>query len=152
MKISNTLVNDTSEGIIAFSKQLKDDIINWNRYSKVPSSMKTDANKFQSMLNDFFLKHYDEWRHFLEDKDLEDETINTWKELEEFLEGISDSEGFELLKLFRDIQLASGQLNIRMSEDYPGALEAVTTEDIFSIDGSNINEETGALTIVYNFD
>lgn len=152
MKISNTMVNDTSSNIIAYAEQLKDKLLNWSDYNKVPDAFKTEVNKFQGKLNDFFLRHYDEWRHFLEDKDLEDETINTWKELEEFLEGITDSESMELMNIIRDIQLSSGQLNVRMSEDIPGSLEAVTTTDFMDIDNSYMDEETGALNIVYNFE
>lgn len=153
MNISNTLWNDTSSGEIAYSEQVKDKLIDWDSlsYDKVPTAFKTDANKFQTKLNDFFLKHYNEFQHFLQDKGVEG-VIDTWKDVEDFLESISDSEAMTLLTFINNIELASGTLNIRMSEDYPGAVEAVETSSDINIRDSHINPETGAIRVVFNFD
>lgn len=155
MKISNTLVNDTSSGEIAYARQLKDTSINWlnpDLASKIPDAFKTDANKFQSKLNDFFLKHYVEWKTFLEDEGTQEGVIDSWKELEDFLASISDSEGLTLLGMMRDIQLASGTLAVQMSTDYPGMMEAVTTVDTLQVTDSHIDEETGQIKLIYNIE
>ena len=47
---------------------------------------------------------------------------------------------------------ASGQLNVRVSQEIPGMLEVVSTTDFMDIDDSYMDEETGALNIVYNFE
>ena len=153
MKISNTLFNDTSTGEIAYAEQLKDRLVNWDdpNYDKVPEEFKTNANKFQSKLNDFFLKHYNEFQTFLTDKGV-DGVIDTWKDVEDFLKNISDDEAMTLMKLIGDIEEASGQLNIRMSAEVPGMLEAVSRTNAPSITQSRLNDETGAIRIIYTYE
>lgn len=157
VNISNTFWNDTSTGTIAFSEQLKERLLKdyiatlseLDR-SRIPSDIQDISGVFQARLNEFFLEHYLAYEHFLNDVDLADETINTWKELEEFLAGISDSEGITLLKMIADIQIKSGQLNVRMSDEVPGLVEAVTVADIPMITESHI-DDTGAINMVYTF-
>lgn len=154
MKISNTLVNDTSDGIIAFAEQEKDRQINWQVQKFVdwiPASMRTEANKFQDKLNQFFLDHYVEYQKFLNTGGVEG-VIDTWHDLEEFLEGISDSEAYTLVGMITAIQQVTGQLTIRMSDSIPGLMEAVTASDTLRIDESYIDDETGIIKIVYNYD
>lgn len=157
VNISNTFWNDTSTGTIAFSEQLKERLLKdyiatlseLDR-SRIPSDIQDISGVFQARLNEFFLAHYVAYEHFLHDVDLADETINTWKELEEFLAGISDSEGITLLRMVADIQIKSGQLNVRMSDEVPGLVEAVTVADIPMITESHI-DDTGAINMVYTF-
>jgi hypothetical protein len=154
MKISNTLVNDTSGGIISFAEQEKDRQINWQVQKFVdwiPASMRTEANKFQDKLNQFFLDHYVEYQKFLNTGGVEG-VIDTWHDLEAFLEGISDSEAYTLVGMITAIQQVTGQLTIKMSEDIPGLMEAVTANDTLRIDESYIDDETGIIKIVYNYD
>ena len=153
MKISNTLVNDTSSGEIAYAEQLKDRQVNWNdpSYDKIPQEFKTNASKFQGKLNDFFLKHYNAFQTFLTDKGV-DGVIDTWRDVEEFLENISDSEAITLMKLIGDIEEAAGHLNIRMSAEVPGLMEAVTRSDTPVITKSHLDSETGAINIIYTFE
>lgn len=155
MKISNTLVNDTSTGEIAYARQLKDDVIDYSQLEKITADIIQNFGlntKFQDKLNYFFLKHYNDYRRFLEDAGTKDGVIDSWHELEEFLAGISDSEGITLLNMIRDVQIKSGQLNIRMSEEIPGMIEAVTTNDSLKIEKSYIDKETGEIKIVYTFE
>ena len=154
MKISNTLVNDTSDGIIAFAEQEKDRQINWQVQKFVdwiPASMRTEANKFQDKLNQFFLDHYVEYQKFLNTGGVEG-VIDTWHDLEAFLEGISDSEAYTLVGMITAIQQVTGQLTIRMSDEIPGLMEAVTANDTLRIDESYIDPETGIIKIIYNYD
>jgi len=178
MKISNTLVKDSGDRIIAFGKQLKDDNIDWTSEKKkyngsypdpedptksipyIPDYdpehpdvfSKTESNKFQSRLNEFFLDHWADWQKFLHDEGVQSGIIDSWKEVQDFLKGISDDEAMTLLTFITTIELASGTLNIRMSEDYPGAVEAVETSSDYNVSNSKIDPETGAIKIVFNFE
>ena len=149
--LGNTLVNNDSTKTIAYAEQIKDREIDWSseNYDKVPTEFKTTGNKFQSKLNDFFLKHYNEWRHFLEDEDI-DGAIATWREFEEFITGIQDTETLE--DLLTTLQMQTGSLNIRMSDNVDGMLEAVSSREGLTIDNSYIDSETGGIYVVYNFD
>ena len=152
MKISNTLVNDTSVGVIGYAEQLKDKLADYSQYEKLTAAIIQQYDldtKMQDKLNNFFLHHYNEFHQFLEDKGV-DGVIDTWRDVEEFLESISDEEGITFMNLIKDVQIKSGQLNIRFSEDEPGMLEAVTTSDTMMINNSQI-DETGTINIVYNF-
>lgn len=177
MNISNTLWNDTREALLAYVKQLKDDTINWSVNDKkyngtypnpnfnpelpvgpdnpetlpiIPSEFKTESNKFQDKLNDFFLNHWADWQTFLNDKDLEDSTINTWKELEEFLATITDSDEITLVNLITNSQLLHGSIRIEMSETVPGMIQAISDVLVPSITNSFIDEETGIIRLIYN--
>lgn len=159
MKISNTLVKDSGDKIIAFVNQLKDAGLNWMDYHYVgedgttvyPLANKTDADRFQNKLNDIFLTHYNKFEEFLNGK-MDQGVIDSWKDIEEFLQSISDDETMTLMKLIGDVQTASGQLNVRLSETYPGSLEALTTSEFMDITKSYLDPETGAINIIYNFD
>ena len=159
MKISNTLVNDTSSNKIAYARQLFDDRLNWEDYHYIgdegqavyPFEGKTDLDKFQEKLNEIFLTHYTDYQVFLHTKGI-DGVIDTWKDVEEFLQNITDDETMTLMKLIGDLEEASGQLNIRMSEETPGMLEAVTKTSEPLITKSHIDKETGAIKIVYTFE
>lgn len=111
-----------------------------------------NISKFQSSLNEFFLNHWADWLHFLYDEGVKPGIIDSWKEVQDFLEGISDEEAMTLLTFITNIELASGTLNIRMSEDYPGAVEAVETSPDYNVSNSKIDPETGAIKIVFNFE
>ena len=151
MKISNTLFNDTSSGEIAYSEQLKDRQIIWTNpnYDRVPAAMKDDQHKFQDKLNDFFLKHYNEFQTFLHDKGVEG-VIDTWKDVEDFLNGISDEQAYTLMTLITSLEASYGQLAIGLSEDIPGLVIATSTTDTFSISSSYI-DEMGRIRIVYTY-
>ena len=158
MNISNTLWNDTSSGEIAYSEQLKERLLKdyiatltETEKERIPAIIKSNSGVFQDKLNQFFLDHYIAYEHFLNDVDLADETINTWKELENFLEGISDDEAKKLLNIVEELQVASGMLNVRMSSTVPGMLEAVTTTSTVDISNSFLNDKTGAVGIVYTY-
>lgn len=158
MKISNTLVKDSGDRIIAFGRQLKDTNVNWLDYHYVdeggntvyPFQSKTDVDKFQDKLNAIFLAHYNDYQAFLNSK-LNPGVIDSWKDIEEFLEGLTDTEALTLSQMLADIQTSSGQLNIALSEDYPGSLE-VTTSSEFITTNSYLDPQTGAINIIYNFD
>lgn len=95
MKISNTLVNDTNTGEIAYARQLKDNAVNYAQYAKITAAIKERFHlddKFQDKLNNFFLYHYDEFHRFLEDPGLDDSIIDSWKEIQDFLAGLPDDE------------------------------------------------------------
>jgi len=111
-----------------------------------------NVSKFQSSLNEFFLNHWADWLHFLYDEGVKPGIIDSWKEVQDFLESISDDEAITLMKIIGDVQTASGQLNVRLSETYPGSLEALTTSEFMDITKSYLDPETGAIKIVYNFD
>ena len=174
---ANTLWNSDSSGLLAYSEQVKDGQINWNENTKkyngtypnpeydpedptkgperlpyIPESFQTESNKFQSNLNEFFLNHWADWLHFLYDEGVKPGIIDSWKEVQDFLKGISDDEAMTLLTFISNIELASGTLNIRMSEDYPGAVEAVETSPDYNVSNSKIDPETGAIKIVFNFE
>lgn len=157
--MSGTWYATDGEGTVAYVRQLLDNVVDWDDYFYIddngnhvyPFQNKTNLDKFQNKLNEIFLSHFVDFQKFLNTKGI-DGVIDTWKDVQEFLEGISDSESMELMNIIRDIQLSSGQLNVRMSEDIPGSLEAVTTTDFMDIDNSYMDEETGALNIVYNFE
>jgi hypothetical protein len=158
MNISNLLWNDTKEAKIALAQQIFDNI-NWNDYYYIgddgstvyPFSSKDNLDKFQSRLNEIFLTHYTDFQKFLNTKGIEG-VIDTWKDVEEFLQNITDDETMTLMKLMGDLQAASGQLNIRMSTETPGLVEAVTRTDSPLISKSYINTETGAINVVYTFE
>ena len=162
MNISNTLWNDTKEGKIALAKQLFDDVVDWDSYyyygddgNKVYPFKDAQGHdlyeKFQDRLNNIFLTHYVEYQVFLHTKGIEG-VIDTWKDVEDFLKDITDDETMTLMKLIGDLEEASGQLNIRMSEEHPGMIEAVTKTDIPAITKSHLDPETGAINIVYTFE
>ena len=159
MNISNLLWNDTRDAIIALAKQIKDDTVSWQDYHYTgddgqvvyPFSTKKEADKFQAKLNEIFLTHYTDYQVFLHTKGI-DGVIDTWKDVEEFLQNITDDETMTLMKLIGDLEEASGQLNIRMSEETPGMLEAVTKTETPVITKSHIDKETGAIKIVYTFE
>lgn len=158
MNISNLLWNDTKEGKIALAKQIFDNV-NWTDYHYTgddgqevyPFNNKGELDKFQSKLNEIFLTHYTDFQMFLNTKGIEG-VIDTWKDVEEFLQNITDDETMTLMKLIGDLQEASGQLNIRMSNSIPGMMEAVTRTETPEISKSHIDEETGAINIVYTFE
>ena len=161
MKISNILVNDTREKIIAYARQLFDQQINWREYHytgddgvEVYPFLNEQGQplyeKFQSKLNEIFLKHYTDFQAFLHSK-LEPGIIDSWKDIEEFLQNITDDETMTLMKLIGDIQEASGQLNIRMSDMIPGMMEAVTRTEVPEITQSNIDDR-GSINIVYTYE
>jgi len=159
MKISNTLVKDSGDRIIAFAKQLKDAELDWRDYHYIdedgntvyPFEDKEDVDKFQDKLNAIFLTHYNDFQAFLNSK-LNPGVIDSWKDIEDFLEGISGGEAITLMDIIRDVQMSSGQLNLRMSEDYPGALEAVTISEFMDVSNSYIDPKTGAIKVVFNYE
>jgi hypothetical protein len=164
-RTSNTLWNDSNKPI-AYGIQLQDADIDWDAVDpnqagagetakyKLPQEFMgvnfRNNNQFQTILNDFFLKHYVEFHNFLEEKDLDPSTINTWKELEEFLTGIEDSEAYTLLSMLEYLEQQSGHLYIGMSDEVPGMLQATATTSAISIVGSHIDEETGIIKMVYS--
>lgn len=158
-KTANTLWNNDESGQIAYAEQIKDGEVNWLSYHYVdaegntvyPFQSKTDVDKFQSRLNNLFLNHYNDFQAFLNSK-LEPGVIDSWKDIEEFLQGLSDTETITLMNIIGDVQLSSGQLNIRMSEDYPGAIEAVTISQYMDVSKSYIDSETGAIKVVFNYE
>lgn len=167
MNISNTLWNDTSSGEIAYSEQLKDKAIRWNTVDpnqapegqtpkyKLPSEfLNLDFRgnaQFQTLLNEFFLSHYVEFHNFLEEKGV-DGVIDTWKDVEEFLDSISDDQAITLLSLIRDSQLLNGYIKIEMSSTVPGLIQAISNVDTPSISNSFIDDETGIIRLIYNIE
>ena len=137
-----------------YAEQSKDKTIDWTVQkfvSWIPEAMRDDAHKFQDKLNDFFLDHYVEYQKFLNTGGVEG-VIDTWHDLEEFLEGISDDEAYQLMDMITAIQQAAGQLNIRMSPTIPGMMEAVTSNETLRMENSYIDDETGIIKMVYAFD
>lgn len=68
--ISNTLVNDTEEGVIAYAEQIKDNNINLNAYDEITNDDKTQfelENKIQSNLNSFLLHYCNEFKKLSKD-------------------------------------------------------------------------------------
>ena len=157
MNISNLLWNDTKEAKIALAQQIFDNI-DWNDYHYIdddgstvyPFSSKGNLDKFQSKLNEIFLTHYTDFQKFLNTKGIEG-VIDTWKDVEEFLQNITDDETMTLMRLIGDLQEASGQLNIRMSEEVPGMMEAVTRTEVPVIGDSHIDDR-GNINIVYTYE
>lgn len=157
MNISNTLFNDTENGIIAWANQLKDSSISWSKvdYDKIPAEFKTELNKFQSKLNDFFLKHYNEWQTFLTDKGVEG-VIDTWRDVEEFLENISDDEAVRIQRMFTHLQdeideIAGGDGGAFNISTY-NAVEGVPARYnsfIEALDAVPISKRNGGLNIQY---
>lgn len=151
MNISNTLWNDTQEALLAYVKQLKDNSVNWNNpnYNKVPVEFKTEGNKFQDKLNDFFIRHYNEFQTFLTDKGVSG-VIDTWKDVEDFLNGISDEQAYTLMTLITSLEASYGQLAVGMSASIPGLITATSTSDAYTINNSYI-DEMGRIRIVYTY-
>ena len=157
MNISNLLWNDTKEAKIALAQQIFDNI-NWDDYYYIgddgrtvyPFSSKGNLDKFQSKLNEIFLTHYTDFQKFLNTKGIEG-VIDTWKDVEEFLQNITDDETMTLMRLIGDLQEVSGQLNIRMSEEVPGMMEAVTRTEVPVIGDSHIDDR-GNINIVYTYE
>ena len=157
MNISNLLWNDTKEAKIALAQQIFDNI-NWNDYYYIdddgstvyPFSSKGNLDKFQSKLNEIFLTHYTDFQKFLNTKGIEG-VIDTWKDVEEFLQNITDDETMTFMRLIGDLQEASGQLNIKMSEEVPGMMEAVTRTEVPVIGDSHIDDR-GNINIVYTYE
>ena len=148
MNISNTLFNDTESGTIAYAEQLNDRSLVWSNYSHLPDNFPTDANKFQHKLNDFLLKFHDAYQDFIGSQEL-DGVIDTWNEVKAFLAGIPSDQQITLDALIKASLLS--QINVRMSDEIPGMLEVATATANISPQTS-INRETGALTIVFNFE
>lgn len=102
MNISNTLFNDTSTGEIAYVEQLKDRLLrtyiaNNPNYSatdkgRIPAALKAEAGVFQEKLNEFFLDHWVDFQRFILDEGVDPTVIDSWKEVQEFLEGLPDDE------------------------------------------------------------
>ena len=102
MNISNTLFNDTSTGVIAYVEQLKDRLLrtyiannpNYTTTDKgrIPVALKSEVGVFQEKLNEFFLDHWVAFQRFLLDEGLDPDTIDSWKEVQEFLKGLPDDE------------------------------------------------------------
>lgn len=157
MNISNLLWNDTKEAKIALAQQIFDNI-NWNDYYYIgddgstvyPFSSKGNLDRFQSKLNEIFLTHYTDFQKFLNTKGIEG-VIDTWKDVEEFLQNITDDKTMTLMKLIGDLQEASGQLNIRMNEEVPGMMEAVTRTEVPVIGDSHIDDR-GNINIIYTYE
>lgn len=91
MNISSTLHNDTSEGVIAFAEQLRQQLINWNEYPHVLGELGQDRPNLQNDLNALFLSVYEKFLTFLNDADATSSAINTWKEIERFLADYADT-------------------------------------------------------------
>lgn len=91
MNISSTLYNDTSEGVIAFAEQLRQQLINWNEYPHVIGELGQDRPNLQNDLNALFLSVYEKFLTFLNDADSTSSAINTWKEIERFLADYADT-------------------------------------------------------------
>lgn len=157
MKMANTLYNNAG-GTIAYAEQLFDRVIDWDSYYYIddngnvvkPFRNKQVLDKFQARLNNIFLTHYVDFQKFLNTKGI-DGVIDTWKDVEEFLKSITDDETMTLMKLIGDLQEAAGQLNVRMSTDVPGMMEAVTRTSEPLISDSYIDEETGNINIIYTY-
>lgn len=169
-KTANTLWNNDESGQIAYAEQIKDGEVKWDDPSKkyngsypdpteqdpsrktpyIPAEWKTEDNKFQNKLNEFFLNHWADWQHFLHEEGLNPQTIDTWKELEEFLKGIGDSEAFTLLSLIESMEQQAGHLAIGMDDNIPGLMVATSTSDVVTMEDSHIDEQTGIIKIVYN--
>lgn len=172
----NTLWNSDESGQIAYSEQIKDAKISWTSNDKkyngsypdpedptksipyIPDYdpehpdvfSKTEDNKFQSKLNEFFLNHWADWQHFLHEQDLDPHTINTWRELEEFLKGIEDTDVYTLVGMMEYLEEQAGHLAISMSPSIPGLMLATKTTDAISMAGSKIDEQTGIIKLIYN--
>lgn len=158
MNISNTLWNDTQEAKIALSEQIFDRTVNWQEYHYVdkdgntvyPFSNKQLADKFQSKLNEIILEHYTQFQAFLHSK-LNPDVIDSWQDIEDFLEGISDDEAMKLVSIINQIEIKGGSLNIRMSTEIPGMLDALSTADNISTK-SKIDAETGEIKVSYTYE
>lgn len=103
MKISNTLVNDTSTGEIAYVEQLKDRLLKnyintleTKDKNRIPADIKAEAGVFQERLNEFFIKHWVDFQAFLLDEGVDPTVIDSWAEVQEFLEGLPDDEAMWL--------------------------------------------------------
>lgn len=174
MNISNTLYNDTSTGEIAYAEQLKDRTIDWTKekYTKTypnpqydpldpskgpkdlpyfPESLRTNAGKFQSSLNDFFLDNWIAYMNFLTEKGVSG-VIDTWKDVEDFLEGMSDSDIMTLVSVLTNSQYINGVSNIKMSDTINGLVTFETTATLPDYSESKIDDETGIIKLIYNFD
>jgi hypothetical protein len=97
--LGNTLINNDSSKTIAYIKQLKDDTIknyinNLNDTDKgrVPSAIKNAAGVFQQTLNNFFLQGWLDFQRFLLDEGVDPTIIDSWKEVQDFLEGLPDDQ------------------------------------------------------------
>ena len=158
MNISNTLWNDTQEAKIALSEQVFDRTVDWQQYHYIdkdgntvyPFQDKQVADKFQSKLNQIILEHYTQFQAFLHSK-LEPGVIDSWQDIEDFLEGISDDEAMKLVSIIHQIEIKGGSLNIRMSTEIPGMLDALSTADNISTT-SQIDQETGQIQVRYTFE
>lgn len=163
---NNTLWNTDETEQIAYAEQVKDAAIEWDtidpnqahegdpaKYKLPALFMGTafrDKPQFQTLLNEFFLKHYVEFHNFLEEEDLDDSTINTWKELEEFLIGVQDSQAYTLLSMLEYLEDQAGHLYVEMDESVPGLLVATKEASAISMQGSHIDDETGVIKMVYS--
>lgn len=155
MNVSNTLWNDTSSGEIAYAEQLKDKTTSYAPYEKLTPSIISQYHldtKLQDRLNNFFLHHYNEWREFIEDEGLDPEKIDSWYEVQRFLEDISDSEAMTLNHIITELEMKSGTLNISMDDEVPGMMIATSTSTVMDITDSFIDDETGIIKIVYSFE
>lgn len=173
---SNTLWNDSS-GIIACAEQSFDNQVDWTNSGKkyngsypdpedptqsisyIPVTFKTDANKFQSKLNEFFLNHWADWQKFLHEEGIDPHTIDSWYEVQRFLEDIDDSEAMTLKKIISEIEIKSGTLNITMHENIEeteankiyGLMVAVSTSVDMDVSQSYVDPETGVIKLIYDF-
>ena len=155
MNISNILWNDTQEAKLAYSEQIFDKTINWSSYHYVnkdgitiyPFRNREPEDRIQSNINEIVLEHYTQFQAFLHSK-LEPGVIDSWQDIEDFLENISDSETIKLVNIIRELELKCGTLHIEMSEEIPGMLNALNTTDHISTT-SKIDDATGEIQIKY---
>lgn len=134
MKISNTLVNDTSTGVIAFAKQIKDELINWAEYNHVTKDW-TDTdkqnNRMQGKLNALFLSIGDKFFTFLQDEDITDNTVNTWKEIENFLAGYTDDATLASIVAQLNANIES-RLTVEITQELGNAKDKVISQKVVS--------------------
>lgn len=151
MNISNTLVNDTIDQLIAYARQLKDDKIDWAQWKKVAEEYKTEDGKRQSKLNELFLKLHQDYHTFIEDAGPVDGVIDSWKEVEDFLDTISDKS--TLKELMIPLYANQGLLTIELNPLVPGQLVGTYTDDDLALeDSSRLDQVTGQLILDFGFE
>lgn len=145
MKISNTLVNDTAQQVIAYARQLKDENFNG-----------TGQGELQSVINQKLRTLRQEFDTLIGKEGDVDKVINTFKEVEDFLreqvEGSTLNEVIEnFLRPIRASVMAVSPITIDLNKKTGKLTASYNTDNAVISDKSRVNPKTGMIELVFNF-
>lgn len=147
INISNTLVNDTANQVIAYAKQLLDENYDSVKY---PNGIK------QSEINRLLKDLKDQFTALLNTPEDIDRIINTFLQINQFLQNVDNTTLYSTIdSLLLPIKTAieANLIHLAISFDpITGDLTALSSTTSSSLsDKSQINPDTGEVELVFNF-